>query len=223
MGVDDGLERFCTARRRDGDRRLSCRLRSQDALAPTPTIYLAPGAKPIIENAQASGNDDLSLVYVTDRAPITDPDTGALSYRADRSRFMSFGSVDVHINQPAVSSASNSSGELKVGAVSEVGKFPEEPYAVLLTPKGYRRAPEVVAAHKRAVAALQGEIRRRIARTQRKEVVVFIHGYNNTFKDAVTATEISATSSDMFCLRRPDMAGRWIKGRIDGLQRRSRF
>ncbi len=160
----------------------------QDALAPTPTIYLAPGAKPIIENAQASGNDDLSLVYVTDRAPITDPETGALSYGADRSRFMSFGSVDVHISPAAVSSSSNSGGQLQVGAVSEVGRFPVEPYAALLTPKGYRRAPEVVAAHEQAVAALQAEIRRRIAGTQRKEVVVFIHGYNNTFKDAVTAT-----------------------------------
>jgi len=160
----------------------------EDALAPTPNIYLAPGAKPIFANAQSSGNDDLSLVYVTDRAPITDPDTGTLSYGAERSRFMSFGSVDVHISQPAVSSASNSGGELKVGAVSEVGRFPEAPYAALLTPKGYRRSPDVVAAHQHAVTALQAEIRRRIAGTHRKEVVVFIHGYNNTFKDAVFAT-----------------------------------
>ena len=39
----------------------------------------------------------------------------------------------------------------------------------------------------RRLASLQGEIRQRLAKTQRKEVVVFIHGYNNTFKDAAYA------------------------------------
>jgi len=32
------------------------------------------------------------------------------------------------------------------------------------------------------------EIRRRLAKTERKEVIVFIHGYNNTFNDAANAT-----------------------------------
>ena len=58
----------------------------------------------------------------------------------------------------------------------------------MVSSAGYRRAPGVVAAHEEAVASLQGEIRRRLAKTERKEVVVFIHGYNNTFSDAANAT-----------------------------------
>jgi esterase/lipase superfamily enzyme len=79
-------------------------------------------------------------------------------------------------------------GEMKLAGIKEIGRFPEVPYPAVVDSAGYRRAPAVVAAHEEAVAALQGEIRRRLAKTERKEVVVFIHGYNNTFSDAANAT-----------------------------------
>jgi esterase/lipase superfamily enzyme len=151
----------------------------QDALAPTPSIYA--GATALAESPRLSeGGDDLSLVYVTDRAPTADPATGALTYGAGRSSFMSFGTIDAEITPSTPSDA----GRLKLGPPAEVGRFPEGPYTTEPTPKGVRRAPDVVAAHEGAVAELQGEIRRRLATAQRKEVVVFIHGYNNTFDDA---------------------------------------
>jgi esterase/lipase superfamily enzyme len=77
---------------------------------------------------------------------------------------------------------------MQLGEIKEIGRFPEVPYPAVITSTGYRRAPGVVAAHEEAVASLQGEIRRRLAKTERKEVVVFIHGYNNTFNDAASAT-----------------------------------
>src|SRR5208337_2784074 len=153
----------------------------EDALAPTPSIYAGPQATALIDNPRSTGGDDLGLIYVTDRAPMTDPATGALSYGAGRSRFMSFGTVDVDVIPP---SSPTDAGKLKLGAVSEIGRFPEGPYTTEPTPKGVRRAPDVVAAHESAVASLQGEVRRRLANSQRKEVVFFIHGYANTFDDA---------------------------------------
>lgn len=150
----------------------------QDALAPTPSIYA--GATALTETPRLSGADDLSLVYVTDRAPMADPTTGALAYGAGRSPFMSFGTIDAEITPSTATDA----GKLKLGQPVEVGRFPEGPYTIEPTPKGVRRAPGVVAAHESAVAQLQGEIRRRLATAQRKEVVVFIHGYNNSFDDA---------------------------------------
>jgi esterase/lipase superfamily enzyme len=42
----------------------------------------------------------------------------------------------------------------------------------------------VVNAHEEAVTQLQSEIARRIAASPRKEVVLFVHGYANTFEDA---------------------------------------
>ena len=158
----------------------------QDTLAPTPLIYSGVGAKPLVETARLSeGEDNLQLIYVTDRAPATDPTTGALSYGAQRSRFMSFGTIDVAVRLP---SPSGEKGELKLGAVTETGRFPDGPYRAEATPKGFRRAPDVVAAHEKAVAELQAEVRKSLAQTQSEEVVFFIHGYNNTFDNAAEAT-----------------------------------
>ncbi|WP_331374851.1 alpha/beta hydrolase [Sinorhizobium chiapasense] len=54
-------------------------------------------------------------------------------------------------------------------------------------------------AHTRAVAGLQGEVARRLAIAKRKEVVIFIHGYNNSFDDAAKATgKICRTLSQEF-------------------------
>ena len=152
----------------------------EDALAPTPSIYTGAGATALVENPGALGGDQLSLVYVTDRAPTTDPETGAMTYGAGRSHAMSFGTIAVDIDRPS----SGDGGKVKLGPATEIGRFPEGPYSTEPTPNGVRRAPDVVAAHESAVAALQGEIRRRLAQTQRKEVVFFIHGYANTFDDA---------------------------------------
>ena len=153
-------------------------------LTPTPVVFTAPQVQGPVNSARlGSAPDDINLLYVTDRAPIADPQTNALSYGSERSHTMSFGSIDIRI-EPDSNAAT---GEMKIGEVKEIGRFPEVPYPAKITSAGYRRAPDVVAAHERAIASLQGEIRRRLAKTERKEVVVFIHGYNNTFNDAAHA------------------------------------
>jgi len=97
---------------------------------------------------------------------------------------MSFGSIEIRVEPNSIGAVE----EMKVGAITEIGRFPEAPYPAKITSVGYVRAPDVVAAHEEAVASLQREIRRRLAKTERKEVVVFVHGYNNTFNDAANAT-----------------------------------
>jgi esterase/lipase superfamily enzyme len=154
-------------------------------LAPTPTMFAAPQNQAMVASTEpANASDDFSLLYITDRAKIVDPQTGAFSYGSERSYTMSFGSIDVRV-EPA---SDGTVGETKLSTIQEIGQFPEVPYPAKIAPGGYRRAPDVVAAHEEAVASLQSEIRRRLAKTKRKEVVVFIHGYNNTFNDAASAT-----------------------------------
>ena len=46
------------------------------------------------------------------------------------------------------------------------------------------RAPAVIDAYEAAKKAFQAELARRLAISPRKEVVLFVHGYNNTFVDA---------------------------------------
>jgi esterase/lipase superfamily enzyme len=158
---------------------------TEGLLTPTPAIFAARHDRAPVNSAKPiETSNGFNLLYVTDRAPITDPQTNALFYGSERSRTMSFGSIDIRIEPDSNGAA----GEMQLGEIKEIGRFPEVPYPAVVTSTGYRRAPGVVAAHEEAVASLQGEIRRRLAKTERKEVVVFIHGYNNTFNDAASAT-----------------------------------
>ncbi|RCW77579.1 alpha/beta hydrolase [Phyllobacterium bourgognense] len=155
-------------------------------------------ASPALQNSQTAQSRQrpgaFDLLYVTDRAPAA-ASKSSLSYGAERARFLSFGSVSI-----APTRASPiSKGKLDVGAISKIGRFPATPYGVVATANGLRRTPAAVAAHVQAAASLQAEVARRLAVAPRKEVVVFIHGYNNTFADAALATgQICKTLQNQF-------------------------
>lgn len=119
----------------------------------------------------------LDILYVTNRAPSTSAD-GTLSYSSHRGHSLSYGSVTLGHKRPS----------LDVQHITKLGEFPQSPYPIELTRQGPRRVPAIVDAHLRATSALQGEVSRRLAQAKRKEVVVFIHGYNNSFDDAAKAT-----------------------------------
>ena len=158
---------------------------TKELLAPTPAVFTAPQNRLAVDGAQPiNASGDLNLLYVTDRAPASDPQTTALSYGSERSRTMSFGSIDIRIEPDS----SGGTGDMKLDGIEEIGRFPEVPYPAVATASGYRRAPSVVAGHQEAVTLLQDEIHRRLAKSTRKEAVIFIHGYNNTFADAAFAT-----------------------------------
>ena len=70
--------------------------------------------------------------------------------------------------------------EAIVAPPTKIGQFPATPYGLEKAPGGVRRMPNALAAHQRSVAEMQGEIQRRVAATRRKEIVVFVHGYNST-------------------------------------------
>jgi esterase/lipase superfamily enzyme len=158
---------------------------------PTPRIYIGDVAPPLFTGPPPP-TTSVDLLYVTDRAPLTKPD-GSLAYSSDRSRSMAFGSVTVEIGEkvpwPVLAEQSKESPrelplELQLGAVTELGRFPPIPYDVEAVPGGFTRSPAVVDAHEQAAAALHADVARRIAASPRKEVVLFVHGYANTFQDA---------------------------------------
>jgi esterase/lipase superfamily enzyme len=160
-------------------------------LMPTPRIYIGDVAPPLF-TGPAPPTTSVDLLYVTDRASVTKPD-GSLAYSSDRSRSMAFGSVTVEIGEKVpwrvLAEQSKESPrelplELQLGAATELGRFPPIPYDVDPVPGGVTRSPAIVDAHERAAAGLQAEVARRIAASPRKEVVLFVHGYANTFQDA---------------------------------------
>ena len=114
-------------------------------------------------------------------------------YTASRSRYLAFGSTTVEFGNGvswdtlvAQSTVAERKVpiDLKLGPTTELGRFPRVPYEIARAADGVSRAPDVVAAHEAAKRRLQTEIERRLALAPRKEVVLFVHGYANTFEDA---------------------------------------
>jgi esterase/lipase superfamily enzyme len=161
-------------------------------MMPTPVLYTGENARPLFtELSIDSRRPPLDLLFITDRAPAEQADD--LPYTADRSRSMGFGSAmiefgedvswDVLVEESTATQRVHSL-ELKLGPTMELGRFPAIPYEVAVAPDGMRRVPAVVEAYERAKHQLQAEIARRIAIARRKEVVLFVHGYRNSFESA---------------------------------------
>ena len=163
-------------------------------LMPAPAVYVGPQGKPLFADVPAADRKaSVDLLYVTDRAPGTE-EAKTLPYSADRSHSMAFGSVTVEFGEKGLTwdsfaaqstlSERSVSLDLKLGPTKELARFPEIPYGVEPGPTGLVRSPAAMDAHEKAAALLQGEVARRLAAAPRKEVVLFVHGYANTFQDA---------------------------------------
>ena len=162
-------------------------------MMPAPRIYTGPDPKPLFTSVDpASQSSAVDLLYATDRTPRAETDA-PLPYSSERSRSMAWGTVTVEI-QPALDGAVLAAEsireersvelELTLGETTERGRFPTIPYAVESTRAGFQRATEVMDVHERAAAGLKAEVARRLEKSPRKEAVLYVHGYHNTFRDA---------------------------------------
>ena len=162
-------------------------------LMPTPTLYQGAQAAPLFAKLPPDRETSaIDLFYITDRTPRTNPEDDQ-PYSAERARSMAFGSVSVDIGE-GVSwdklAQESTTGEradpldLKLGAPHELGRFPAVIYDLVRTNQGVMRDPAQMDIHEKAEAAFKAELERRIANSPRKDVVLFVHGYNETFSGA---------------------------------------
>ena len=160
------------------------------ALMPTPSIYLAEGYSD--GNINPTLRDrSVDLVYVTDRAPDTD-ESGSLKYGVMRSASMAFGIAHIELGEESLdwpvlveqSGISNRPSEIyyQVAMPEEIGRFPQTPYAFRLTESGMEMEPTVEHQRDRQQEMLKDLIRARLELTPTKDVVMFVHGFNNSFE-----------------------------------------
>jgi esterase/lipase superfamily enzyme len=161
------------------------------SIMPTPLLYTGPQAMTLFTNAHADvRTPPLDLLFVTDRAPAASAEAPE-PYTAERSRSRAFGSTTILFGEGVtwdtvvrLSTERTDTLTLKLGPTKELGRFPPIPFGIVETAGGVMRAPEVIEAHEIASRALQAEVQRRLASSARKEVVLFVHGYANSFSDA---------------------------------------
>jgi esterase/lipase superfamily enzyme len=178
-------------------------------LMPTPILYQLPGGQPVFDlPEEARQSPDIDLLFITDRAPPTPAeleaqaeDEAPLPYGQERARGIAFGSARVRVvpgldweslREQSQLAERTREVNLELGAVRELGAFPREPYQISRGEDGQilRDRAELVR-HFETRDALQGEVERRMARVPKKEVLLYVHGFNETFASAAfTAAEL---------------------------------
>jgi esterase/lipase superfamily enzyme len=172
-------------------------------LMPTPTLYQLPDGQPVFDPArEPMQSPDLDLLFITNRAPQTEVDAeDPLPYGQERARRIAFGSARVRVvpgldwqtlAQQSQLAQRTRPINLELGEVREIGAFPDEPYRVAAGPDGkILRDRDELVRHFDAKASLQGEVQRRLATAPKREVLLYVHGFNETFATAAyTAAEL---------------------------------
>jgi esterase/lipase superfamily enzyme len=168
---------------------------------PTPVIYQQPGGEPVFtQPREAFGSTDVDLFYITDRGAETDPES-TLPYGQGRDDRIKFGTTRVQIGEGLTWAELDRQSRLaertrdlalSLGRTREMGRFPDEPYGVVRDAEGnVYRDTRVLREHDLAKQQFQQEVSRRIAASPRKEVMLYVHGFNETFETAAfTAAEL---------------------------------
>ena len=169
-------------------------------LMPTPAIFQVPAAREIFDTVPAARRSHIvDLLYITDRAPDPTPQP-QLPYGQQRSRQIAFGAAEVallpamdwqELTHQSLADPRKQPIELRLVSTRELGTYPLEPYPLQRKTGGSARDPIVMEWHRRSNAALQAEVARRLAEAPSGEVMLYVHGFNETFATAAyTAAEL---------------------------------
>ena len=161
-------------------------------LMPTPNVYAGAGDEMFTGLPDAFESATVELIYVTDRAPEPDED-GNVQYGFGRSNSLAVGTTVVDLGQNVtwedlVEASKNENRtidfDLQLVSTSEVARLPPVPTPYTVVDGRIVEDPDVVAARDDVVGRLQEEVARRLALTPRKDVYLYVHGYNTSFESA---------------------------------------
>jgi esterase/lipase superfamily enzyme len=160
---------------------------------PTPNIYLQAPANPFAEVAPPLRTNTVDVLYATDRRA-TRQDDGTLAYGSERSAALAFGSCLVEIGEhvpwetlvaQSLRRERSQKLPLHIRTVTEQGRFPATPLPIMRDNGHFQITPAARAAQEQMTDTLRQTLRERLALTPRKDAYVYIHGFNNTFADAM--------------------------------------
>ena len=151
-------------------------------LSDTPTIHVGAGASVFAHTPTAHRTTSADVIFVTDR------DATESGYGTQRSRTVEFGTATVNfgrfetwdsLEQHSTQEHRDTRYKLQIASIDPAGAFPDP------------LRDNTASAQEIADAAFIQLIQRRLDQTPSKDVVIFIHGFNNTFREAVfTSSEI---------------------------------
>jgi esterase/lipase superfamily enzyme len=161
-------------------------------LMPTPNLYVQSSSNPFATIAPSLRTNTVDVLYATDRQPVHQQDP-TLAYSNKRSPSLAFGSCVVEIGDNVSwetlveESRQRQRSEklpLYMRTITEQGRFPATPLPLVRSNGQIETDPAAQAVQDQVAAQLRQTLRERLALTSRKDVYVYIHGFNNSFTDA---------------------------------------
>ncbi len=168
---------------------LSVGCSSPPAMVSTPNLFSDSTVNPYESVPTELQGNSATVVYATDRQPETIE--GVYSYSAKRSRQVSFGLCTVRMGQPETTwdelvAASRTRKRkqpvpLMLASIEERGHW--SPFGAAVEIDGrWIDNPEEAEIRAQETRKLHALLAERLALTPRKELFVFVHGYNNSFE-----------------------------------------
>ena len=162
-------------------------------LMPAPTVYRGQTAEQVFGDVPKDWHQSqMKLMYATDREPRENED-GSFGYGSGRSASLAFGTATVEIDgNPSweefteLSLESNRSKKLvmHMGDINETSRLPPTPHPASFVDGKIQITPERLAEAREIEAMMNAGVSQMLAEAPRKEVIMYIHGYNNDFTDA---------------------------------------
>ena len=159
-------------------------------LAPTPNLYVSgdPAYAGLPETLQTS---EIDLLYVTDRKPEGTDDDPRYGYH--RSKSAAWGLATVHFGEEtdwtALVAASTDTAaqrpELSLTRVTELGRFPPTPWPYTVVDDQVVADVQILAERDRQARRVRARLHPLLRAEPRRDVLVFVHGFNNDFSDSV--------------------------------------
>jgi esterase/lipase superfamily enzyme len=161
---------------------------------PVPNLYHGTNAPELFEESLSSElkSSEVDLLFITDRQPETDDD-GNLIYGYKRSYSLAYGSAVVsllpqmgweELERISLERERAKKITLELTSIEEQSRFPKTPWSIVTVDGVEQIDPAIMEAREEARMAFQAELQRRLALSPKPEVLLFVHGFNNQFKDA---------------------------------------
>ena len=164
-------------------------------MMPTPNVYLDERLDVYSDLHPELKSTQVKLFYITDRLPEQD-ENGMLHYGHGRSSSLAFGSAVVELGtditweqliQASHIPKRSQDVKLTAGEVTELIRTPNTPLPYTVVDGKVIEEPEELSRRADARAAMRKLLTERLAKSSRKEVFLYVHGYHNTFDDAAFA------------------------------------
>ncbi len=159
-----------------------------------PTLYVDGASNPFTNVPGELQSSDIEVVFATDRLPLQESANEALSFGAGRSGHLHIGQCRVEVGEnltwndlveESLSKKRNDKTKLSIAEPDVVFRYPGTFWQAARIDDPSATYAEFTERRLLTRQRLHQYLQKRLERSSRKEVYIFIHGYNNSFNDAV--------------------------------------